>query len=462
MENKIFSEIFVGQSATITKTLTKAEIELFAVVTGNANPIHLSADLAEKHLHSSKVIGHGAWLVCLASNVLGNELPGPGTIYKEQQGTFHRPVEVGDTVHLTLTVKEKIEATSEVVFDVRSTNQKEELVYSGTSQVQAPTEKIDIPRIQLPTALLRREVDVFHKIISQCDQLEPIKFAVCYPCDATSLKGPMDAAECGLITPILIGPQEQIQKIAIENKIDLTKARIIHTESAEESAKLSVSLCLKGEAEVLMKGSLHTDTLMHAVVDRTQGLRTGRKISHTYVMSVPTYPRLLFITDAAINIYPSLEDKVDIIQNSIDLAHIIGIPYPKVAILSAVEVINPKIQSTLDAASLCKMADRGQIQGGLIDGPLAFDNAVSPEAALIKKISSPVAGQADILVAPDLEAGNMIAKQLDYLAGASAAGIVLGAKVPIVLTSRAESPKARKTSAALAVLVAHSQRKNRL
>lgn len=462
MENKLFSEITIGQSASITKILTKSEIELFAVVTGNANPIHLNAELAEKHLHSSKVIGHGAWLVCLASNVLGNELPGPGTVYKKQAGTFHRSVEVGDTVHLTLTVKEKIDASSEVIFEVIATNQKGEMVYSGTSQVEAPLEKIDIPRIQLPTALLRREVDVFHKIISKCDSLEPINFAICYPCDANSLKGPMDAAECGLIAPLLIGPQKKIEQIARDNQIDLSKAKIMNTESAEESAQLAVSLCLKGDAEVLMKGSLHTDTLMHAVVDRTHGLRTGRKISHTYVMSVPTYPRLLFITDAAINIYPTLEDKVDIIQNSIDLAHIVGIPNPKVAILSAIEVINPKIQSTLDAASLCKMADRGQIQGGVIDGPLAFDNAVSPEAALIKKISSPVAGQADILVAPDLEAGNMIAKQLDYLAGASAAGIVLGAKVPIVLTSRAESPKARKTSAALAVLVAHAQRKKRL
>lgn len=461
VENKTFDEIKIGDSATLNKVLTKNDIEFFAVITGNANPVHLNEDYAEKHLDNHKVVGHGAWVISLISNLLGNHIPGPGTVYVSQESQFHHRVEVGDTLTLTIKAVEKKTDGNLVVFEATVVNQKNELVLTGKSIVRAPKIKMVGPRVKLPEISLRSNVDYFESVISKCDVLEPITFSVCHPCDYTSLQGPMDAFKAGLIKPILVGPKHLIESVALENKIDLTGVEIIHTENAHESATKAVELCRTGVAEVLMKGSLHTDEMMHAVVQRETGLRTSRKISHVYAMSVPTYPRLLLITDAAVNIYPTLEDKVDIIQNAIDLAHVLGVEVPKVAILSAVETVNPKIQSTIDAAALCKMADRGQIVGGILDGPLAFDNAVSIEAARIKKITSKVSGQADILVAPDLEAGNMIAKQLDYLAGAATAGIVLGAKVPIVLTSRAESPRARKTSAAIAVLVAHNKRERK-
>lgn len=461
VENKTFDEIKIGDGASFNKVLTKNDIEFFAVITGNANPVHLNEDYAEKHLDNHKVVGHGAWVISLISNLLGNHIPGPGTVYVSQESQFHHRVEVGDTLTISIKAVEKKTEGQIVVFEAKAINQKGDLVLTGKSIVRAPTKKLIGPRVKLPEISLKTNVDYFESVISKCDVLEPVTFSICHPCDYTSLQGPIDAYKAGLIIPILVGPKHLIENVAKENNIDISGLEIVSTENAHESAVKAVELCRTGKAEVLMKGSLHTDEMMHAVVQRETGLRTSRKISHVYAMSVPTYPRLLLITDAAINIYPTLEDKVDIIQNAIDLAHVLGVETPKAAILSAVETVNPKIQSTIDAAALCKMADRGQIVGGILDGPLAFDNAVSLEAAKIKKITSRVSGQADILVAPDLEAGNMIAKQLDYLAGAATAGIVLGAKVPIVLTSRAESPKARKTSAAIAVLVAHNRRERK-
>lgn len=461
VENKTFDEIKIGDTASFNKILTKNDIEFFAIITGNANPIHLNEDYAQKHLESHKVVAHGAWIISLISNLLGNEIPGPGTVYVSQESRFHHRVEVGDNLTVTIQVIEKKAEGQLVVFDAKVINQKGVLILTGKSVVHAPKEKIIGPRMKLPAISIKTNVDYFESVISQCDSLEPVVVAVCHPCDLTSLKGAMDAASSGLILPILVGPRHLIENVAKEHKIDLTGIEIIATENAHISAQKAVELCRLGKAEILMKGSLHTDEMMHAVVQRETGLRSSRKISHVYAMSVPTYPRLLLITDAAVNIYPTLDDKVDIIKNAIDFAHVLGIKVPRVAILSAIETVNPKIQSTIDASALCKMADRGQITGAILDGPLAFDNAVSLEAARIKQITSQVAGQADILVAPDLEAGNMIAKQLDYLAGADTAGIVLGAKVPIVLTSRAESPKARKTSAALAVLVAMHRRERK-
>jgi phosphate acetyltransferase len=458
IENKTYDEIKIGDSASFVKVLTKNDIEFFAVITGNRNPIHLSEEYAEKNSENHKIIAHGAWVISLISNLLGNHIPGPGTIYRSQESYFHKSVEVGDSLTVSITVVKKVDSEHLVIFDVKAMNQKNEPVLTGTSSVVAPLVKMIAPRSKLPEVSIRNHVDYFIGLIEQCAGLDPVTFSVCHPCDQTSLQGAMDAFRAGLITPILVGPRHLIEAVARENNIDISDVEIVNTDNAHQSALKAVELCRIGKAEVLMKGSLHTDEMMRATVQRDLGLRTSRKISHVYAMSVPTYPRLLLLTDAAINIYPTLEDKVDIIQNAIDLALVLGITNPKVAILSAVETVNPKIQSTIDAAALCKMADRGQIRGGQLDGPLAFDNAVSPEAARIKKISSDVAGLADILVAPDLEAGNMMAKQLDYLAGADCVGIVLGAKVPIVLTSRAESPKARKASAALAVLVAYDRR----
>ena len=294
---------------------------------------------------------------------------------------------------------------------------------------------------------------VFHKFIERCKSLPAITTAVVWPLSEVALKGAVEAAAASLIEPTLIGDERQMNSLARKLGVDIGAFPVLHAESEEKAAELGVVMCRSGNAQAMMKGSLHTDELMKAAMQRDTGLRTARRISHVFIMDTPAYARTLLITDAAINIVPELEDKVHIVQNAIDLALALGIPEPKVALLSAVETVNPKIKSTLDAAALCKMADRGQITGGILDGPLAFDTAVSAKAAKIKKLVSPVTGQADILVVPDLESGNMLAKQLEYLGGAQLAGIVLGARVPTILTSRADSAETRLMSCAVAVLL---------
>ncbi|AWJ90556.1 phosphate acetyltransferase [Azospirillum baldaniorum] len=298
----------------------------------------------------------------------------------------------------------------------------------------------------------------YERLVAACRAISPVSTAVAHPCDASSLGGAVDAARQGFIIPILIGPAARIRAVADESGLDIVPYEIVDVPHSHAAAATAVEMVRQGRAQLLMKGSLHTDELLREVARKDSGLRTERRISHVFIMDVPTYAKPLFITDAAVNIAPTLEDKRDIIQNAIDLARALGNPQPKVAILSAVETINPKIPSTVEAGALCKMADRGQITGGLLDGPLALDNAISPEAVRIKGIASPVAGQADILVVPDLEAGNMLAKNLTFLANADAAGIVLGARVPIVLTSRADSVMTRMASCAVAALYAHRQR----
>jgi phosphate acetyltransferase len=298
----------------------------------------------------------------------------------------------------------------------------------------------------------------FKQLVETAQKLPPATTAVAHPCDQVSLESAVEAARLRLILPILVGPQARIREVAAANSLDITPFELVDAAHSHDSAAKAVALVRAGKAEALMKGSLHTDEVMGAVVARDIGLRTGRRISQCFIMDVPKHPTALIITDAAVIIAPTLEDKIDIVQNAIDLAHAMGVTDVRVAILSAMETVNPKIQSTIEAAALCKMADRGQITGALLDGPLALDNAIDPEAAAIKKIVSPVAGKANVLVAPDLEAGNMLAKSLTFLAGADAAGIVLGARVPIILTSRADSLLTRLASCAVALLVAASKR----
>jgi len=297
----------------------------------------------------------------------------------------------------------------------------------------------------------------YQRLIARCKALQPVRCAVAHPCDESSLRGTLEAAQEGLIVPVLVGPAQRIKAIAADCRLDLAGCSIVDAPHSDASAAEAVRLVREGKAEALMKGSLHTDELMGAVVKRETGLRTNRRISHCFVMDVPALEQALIITDAAVNIAPTLTDKVHIVQNAIDLAHTLGRALPKVAILSAMETVNPDVPSTIEAAALCKMADRGQITGGILDGPLALDNAIDLTAARIKRIQSPVAGAADVLVVPNLEAGNMLAKSLSYLAGADAAGIVVGARVPIILTSRADSLIARRASCAVAVLMAHSR-----
>jgi phosphate acetyltransferase len=299
---------------------------------------------------------------------------------------------------------------------------------------------------------------VFHKFLDRCKSLPAITTAVVWPLSDVAMKGTVEAAVEGLIKPTLIGDEAEMKALAAKIGVDISGYPVVQADTERKAAELGVAMCRNGQAQAMMKGSLHTDELMKAAMKAETGLRfSGRRISHVFIMDTPAYARTVLITDAAINITPELEDKIHIVQNAIDLAHALGIPEPKVALLSAVETVNPKIKSTLDAAALCKMADRGQITGGILDGPLAFDTAVSAKAASIKGLVSPVVGQADILVVPDLESGNMLAKQLEYLGGAQLAGIVLGARVPVILTSRADSAETRLTSCAVAVLLHYAQ-----
>ena len=300
----------------------------------------------------------------------------------------------------------------------------------------------------------------YRRLIEAAKTVKPVTVAVAHPCDESSLSGAVDAAKLGLIKPILVGPKAKIEAVAKQFKLDISGYELVDAPHSHAAAAKAVELVAQGKAEALMKGSLHTDELMAEVVKKDTGLRTARRISHCFVMDVPSHPNALIISDAAVNIAPTLEDKVDIVQNAIDLARALRFPEVRVAILSAMETVNPKVPSTVEAAALCKMADRGQITGGILDGPLALDNAISPEAAEIKKIVSPVAGRANVLIVPDLEAGNMLAKSLSFLAGADCAGVVLGAKVPVILTSRADSVIARLASCAVAVLVVQARRES--
>lgn len=457
LESRTFEEINIGDSSSLVRTLRAEDIQLFAIMSGDINPAIVDREFANSGIFK-EVIAHGMWSASLISTTLGTQFPGPGTILVNQSTRFLKPVTVGDTITITVTVKEMFAHNHHIIFDCTCTNQDGDQVVMGTAEVLAPNERTRTKRFELPNVTISDKYARLQALVSRAKGLPPIDMAVVHPCDNESLRGALMAAEAGLIDPILIGPEAKIRAIAMEYGLDLKHHRIVNVRHSHESAAMAVTLIRNGDAEAIMKGSLHTDELMSEIVSRAAGLRTSRRVTHVFLMDVPTYPRPIMITDAAVNISPTLEEKVHVIQNAIDLAHIIGIPEPRVAILSAVETVNPKIQSTLDAAALCKMADRGQITGGLLDGPLAFDNAVSMMAAKTKGIDSKVAGCADILVVPDLESGNMLAKQLEYLANALTAGIVLGAKVPVVLTSRADTAETRIASCVIATLIAHSNR----
>jgi len=456
IENLTFDEITIGATAQLTRTLSYKDIELFAIMSGDVNPAHVDAEFAKNDMFH-KIIAHGMWGGALISTLLGTELPGPGTIYLDQSLKFLAPVGLGDTVTAVVKVVEKIAARHHVILDCSVTNQRGEAVITGRAEVVAPVEKISRPRVVLPEVELREKGRRYQQLIAMTRGLPPLRTAVVHPVDAASLCGAIEAARLGLIVPVLVGPEAKIRLAARQAEIDLSPYEIVTTEHSEAAAVLAVAMARSNKVEALMKGALHTDELMRAVVAPGTGLGTGRRMSHVFAIDAPGYPRPLFITDAALNICPSLDDKRDIVQNAIDLAHALGIMQPRVALLSAVETVTSSIASTLDAAALCKMAERGQITGGILDGPLAFDNAVSAEAAATKGIISPVAGAADIFLVPNIEAGNMLAKQLEYLADANVAGIVLGARVPIMLTSRADNTLARLASCAIGLLLARHQ-----
>lgn len=457
IENYVFDEISIGQSARLLRVLKLEDIRAFAAVSGDTNPAHLDPEYANDTLFHG-VIAHGMWSGALISALLGTQFPGPGTIYLDQALHFVKPVRVGDTLTVTVTVTSKNADNHSVELDCQIVNQKGTCVLRGTARVLAPTIKVRLPRVATPQIQLYDPQVRFKQLLAMGAQLEAVRCGVVHPCDGASLSGALDSARYGLIVPVLIGPEVRIRHVAADAGIDLTGVEIIDQPHSHAAAEAAAELAATGNVEMLMKGSLHTDELIQAVLSKPE-LRTGRRMSHVYRFDVPLYHKPLLITDAALNIRPTLQEKIDIIQNAIDFARVMGVSTPKVAILSAMETVNPNIPSTIDAAALCKMADRGQITGGVLDGPLAFDNAISMHAANMKHITSSVAGQADILAVPDLESGNMLAKQLEYLAGASGSGLVVGARVPIALTSRAGGPSNRVASALLGLLAAHNARR---
>ena len=432
--NTTYDEIKVGQSVTVSRTIDRTMVDSLSLVSGDIDEAHVDQEAGPDYIPTAESVASEAFF----SYLLNRRLPGPGTTILSHDLAFKGHITMGDTVSATITAKEKRPDGHVIVFDCSCTNEAGELIASGKATVAAPTTRMSYTDLATPEVIFRR-TDVFSRLIKSCEGMPPVICAIVHPCDRDSLLGPLEAAKRNLITPVLVGPQAKIREAAEAAGADISRYTIVNTEHSHAAAAKAVAMARAGEVEALMKGSLHTDELMGAVVPSATGLRTARRISHVFIMDVPSYPRVLLVTDAAINIAPGLKEKVDIVQNAIDLAKVLGIKEPKVAILSAVETVNPDIPSTLEAASLCKMADRKQITGGILDGPLAFDNAISEQAAKTKKIDSPVAGRADVLIVPDLEAGNMLAKQLQYLAGADAAGIIMGTRVPIVLTSRADS-----------------------
>ncbi|MCC7041215.1 MAG: bifunctional enoyl-CoA hydratase/phosphate acetyltransferase [Burkholderiales bacterium] len=452
LRNRTFDELAPGDTASIVRVAARDDIDLFAAVSGDVNPAHLDAAFAATD-QFGHIVAHGMWTAALISAVLGTKLPGPGTIYLGQNLRFVKPVTPGDTITATVTVKDKEDHKHIVTLDTVCTNQRGDSVLEGVATVIAPDRSIEWPRAHLPDVSLRRH-ERFDTLVTRARGTPPVRAAIVHPCSPAAIMAVVEARDEGLFDPILIGPTARIQAAAQAAQVSLAGIAIEPVPHSHAAAARAVELAAAGQVSVLVKGSLHSDELLSAVVAPASGLRTERRISHVYVLDVPAYDKPLVVTDAAINIQPTLEHKRDICQNAVDLLHVLGIAKPRVAVLAAVETVNAKMPATLDAAALTVMAARGQITGALVDGPLAFDNAINRDAASTKGIVSPVAGQADILLVPDLEAGNMLAKQLIYFAGATAAGLVLGARIPIVLTSRSDPLPGRIASAALAKLAA--------
>ncbi len=455
IRNRTFDEIAIGDHATLTRTATRKDIALFAAASGDLNPSHMDDAFAagERFGH---VVVHGMWTASLISALLGTELPGPGTIYLGQDLRFLRPVKPGDAITASVTVREKHVGRNVVVFDCRCVDAAGMEVLTGTAEVIAPTVQHEVERAEMPEVQVNRH-RIFDIGMKRAYALPPLRTAVVHPTSTRSILAAVEANDEKLFVPVLVGPRHRIEAAAREAGVSLDGMELIEVPHSHAAAEHAAQMAGRGEVDAIMKGSLHTDELLSAVIARENGLRTDRWLSHVFLFDVPAYDKLLMVTDGAINIAPTLEQKRDIAQNAIDLARTLGVAEPKVAVLAAVETVNTKMASTLDAAALTVMAARGQIKHGLVDGPLAFDNAIDMAAVKEKGIVSKVAGQADILLAPDLEAGNIAAKQLMYFARADSAGLVLGAKVPIILTSRADSVRTRLASIALARIVAHTK-----
>ncbi len=451
IENRTFDEIQVGDAASLEHALTMADIKLFAVMSGDVNPAHVDEDYARSS-RFQEVIAHGMWGGSLISTLLGTQLPGPGTIYLGQTLRFLRPVGLGDVLVVTVTAREK-KTKQRIVFDCACVNQDGEEVITGEAEVIAPSEEIRRPRYVLPGVRLAERTHL-NELIAAGSAAGPVAVAVVHPLSPNSLKTCNDAQTAGIIEPVLIGPARRIRAAAEEADLDIGAWRLVEVEHSHAAAVAAASMARAGKVRALLQGGRNLEELLRVVLARESGLRTDRRASHVYAFDVPTYAKPLFMTDAGLNVQPNLGEKADIVQNAVDLLHALGVAQPKVACLAAIERVNAAVPSTLEAAALCKMADRGQITGARLDGPLAFDTAVSHAAGEARGVTSEVAGDADVLVVPDLEAGSMVAHQFRHLGDAGAAGIVVGARVPVVVTTPHDDPLDRLASCALAAIVA--------
>jgi phosphotransacetylase/acyl dehydratase len=456
IRNTTWDELHVGASASIERTCSVQDLYLFAHVSGNLNPLMLpDGDATASH-----PVAPSLWVGSLVSAVLGNLLPGPGTLYRAQTLRFHGRARPGDKLVAEVRCVKKLEKPI-AVFETRViTSDRKTLICDGSAEVEVPTQRIITQSHELPDILLQQH-DHFARLLACAKGLPALRTLVVCPDDSNALAGAVLSADNGLIVPILVGDKDRIHAVAQKLELDIRPFEIVDVADRREAAAHAVALITAGKAAAIMKGNLHSDELLGEVVKKEGGLRGHRRISHVFAMGVPTLANLLFISDAAINIAPDLATKVDIVQNAIDLARACGVEQPRVGVLSAVETVNPNIPSTLDAAILSKMADRGQLKGAIVDGPLAMDNAVDVVAAQTKGIASLVAGHADVLIVPNIEAGNMLAKELTFVAKAEAAGLVVGARVPVMLTSRADNDRARLGSCALALLYEYWRRNNR-
>ena len=455
-KNRTYDELQVGETASLTRILTANDLFVFAHASGNINPVHIPDIDWTGDGKKDDPVAPSMWVGALISSVLGNVLPGPGTAYRSQTFNFLDRVHLGDKLTVTATVMAK-EANRIVRLDTRVSRSDGTIIAEGEAVVTAPEARIVFDAAELPGILVERHQH-FDRLIELAAPLPPLPVAVAAPDDPSSLGGALLGAREGLILPILVGDAAAIKSVAETIDADLAGIEIIDEPNEDRAAARSVQLIHEGRARALMKGHLHTDILLKHIVKRDGGLRTGKRLSHCFVMDIPSRPSPVIISDAAINIAPDLSAKVDIVQNAIDIGRALGIAKPKVGVLSAIETVNPAMPSTIDAAVLSKMSDRGQIRGGIVDGPLAMDNAIDVRAAQTKGITSLVAGHADVLIAPNLEAGNMLAKELTFIAHAEAAGLVIGASVPVMLTSRADDERARLASCTLAIFYDHWQR----
>lgn len=448
LENRIFDEIDVGETATLEKRLTMEDIKLFAVMSGDVNPAHVDEEFARSS-RFHELIAHGMWGGALISTVLGTKLPGPGTIYLGQTLRFRGPVTLGDLIHVKVTASEKDERKGQVVFACECRNQEDALVLDGEARVLAPKEKVHRPRAVMPTIRLAEQGQL-SEMLSGTEYPEPVTAAIVHPVDIESMQAVEAAAQQGLIRPVLVGPSARMQAAADDAGVDISDFEQVGTRHSHGAAEKAVGMAAGGDVATLVKGALATDELLGKLVDPGNGLRTERMPSQVMAYDVPTYPRPLLISDPLVNIHPALFEKRDIVRNAVVLAHALGIQEPRVAMLSSSDAIDPKLASTLDAAAICKMADRGQVAGAVIDGPMAFDAAISAATARARGLESPVAGRADVLVAPDLEAASMLVKQLSHLADARGAGLMLGLRVPVVMSGRDDNVASRLAGISLA------------